>query len=148
MSQLKIVAYGRPAPQGSKDRGAHGQMTESSRFLPEWRRRVSRAALEAQLAAGWDIHNRKPFFAGPVMLGVRFNLERPADTQFAEVPAGKPDLDKLLRAVKDALTYAQTWEDDSRVWKIHPELSKVWADGEGGMGQQGAVILVTGERAV
>nr|DAN37658.1 MAG TPA: Endodeoxyribonuclease RusA [Caudoviricetes sp.] len=45
-----------------------------------------------------------------------------------DVPAVKPDLDKLTRAVFDALTDAGVWRDDSRV--VDMRVTKRYEDAE------------------
>lgn len=106
--RLTISVVGRPAPQGSKRRGAAGQMREQSAYLPAWRAAVKRATYETYRAAG-IAPDALPLLRGPVGIRVVFRLDpgRRAD--------GPPDLDKLLRATWDALTAARAWEDDGRV---------------------------------
>jgi Holliday junction resolvase RusA-like endonuclease len=54
----------------------------------------------------------------PVRLTVLFTLPRPVSLpQRVVAPTKKPDLDKLLRNVKDALT-GVVWQDDSQVIEI------------------------------
>lgn len=109
--RLSITVAGRPAPQGSKKQGAHGQMREQSTYLPAWRAAVKRATYEAYRAAGIE-PDVLPLFWGPMAVHVTFRLPagRRAD--------GPPDLDKLLRSTFDALTEARVWEDDSRVIRV------------------------------
>jgi Holliday junction resolvase RusA-like endonuclease len=103
---FRITVVGRPAPQGSKKRGAAGQMRESSVYLPAWRAAVKRAAYAAMRAAGVGPADR-PMFVGPVRVDITFYVEGRADAD--------PDGDKLERATWDALTQAGIWEDDARV---------------------------------
>lgn len=105
---LVITVAGRPAPQGSKHLGEHGQMREQSAYLPAWRAAVKKAAYERYRDLGVD-PAALPLLRGPVGLHIVFRL-----------PAGRridaaPDGDKLDRATWDALTQARVWEDDGRV---------------------------------
>lgn len=111
ITTLRLWVPGRPAPQGSKKQGAHGQMREASVYLPAWRQAVKKAVYEryremgidpaAATAAGWTL------FSGPV--GVRITFCVPWE------PTNKPDGDKLERAVWDALSQSRVWVDDSYV---------------------------------
>jgi crossover junction endodeoxyribonuclease RusA len=117
MSALVFTVYGLPAPQGSKRHVGNGVMVESSKRVKPWREDIRQAALD----------NLEHPFAGPVELHAHFGLPRPkshyrtgrnADLlrdSAPRFPAGKPDLDKLLRAVMDALTSAGAWADDAQV---------------------------------
>lgn len=111
-----ITVVGRPAPQGSKKRGAAGQMREASAYLPAWRAAVKRAAYAAMRQAGIG-PTQRPVFVGPVAVGVTFYVDTRADTT--------PDLDKLLRSTFDALTEAKVWEDDARVVRVAADKEQV-----------------------
>ncbi|MGH9251885.1 MAG: RusA family crossover junction endodeoxyribonuclease [Acidimicrobiales bacterium] len=129
-NSLVFTVYGLPAPQGSKRHVGNGIMVESSKRVKPWREDVRQAALDAL---------REPF-TGPVEMHVTFTLPRPkghyrtgrnADLlrdAAPKFPAGKPDLDKLLRAVMDALTSAGVWKDDAQV--VHALVTKCY-DGDG-----------------
>lgn len=117
---LNFYVTGRPAPQGSKNIGAHGSMREASRFLAVWRKQILIRAMEARLAAP----DQWPTFDGAVSVQTTFYTARPIGTQF-KMPIGPPDVDKLARAVLDALTQAGVYADDSRVIDLH--VRKRWA---------------------
>lgn len=121
MAELTITVAGTPAPQGSKRHVGNGVMVESSKAVKLWRQDV-RTAAEKALAASPAIALTR----APVSVEIAFYLKRPKghyrtgrnacllrDTAPAR-PAGKPDVDKLARAVLDALT-AVTWVDDAQV---------------------------------
>jgi hypothetical protein len=102
---------GRPAPQGSKLISGNGAMREASAYLPAWRAAVKRACYEAYRAAG-IAPETLPLFGGPVTVDLRFRLA----TAFDDAP----DVDKLARAVLDALggsrkKGARVFDDDCRV---------------------------------
>lgn len=116
--ELRVTVNGRPAPQGSKTIGAAGQMREQSVYLPAWRAAIKRAVYERYRDLGVE-PDALPLLRGPV--AVRYCVFRLDTGQRVD---GPPDLDKLLRAVWDALTAARVWEDDGRVITVR-ELSKV-----------------------
>lgn len=74
-------------------------------------------------AAKAAMQSREPY-AGPVLVAARFIFARPKKTNLA-VPA--PDLDKLLRAVFDAMT-GIAYNDDRQVATL-VGTGKQWADG-------------------
>ncbi len=102
---------GVPAPQGSK-RLVGGHMIEASApTVKAWRQDVADTAHEA-----WG---GRPPLDGPVYLSVRFVLPRPKSApKRYRWHATRPDLDKLLRATKDALKTAGVYTDDGRVVSV------------------------------
>lgn len=107
-SPFECWAGGRPAPQGSKTHGHAGQLREASAYLPAWRAAVKTAVYTRYRDLGIR-PEQLPLYRGPVTLSLHFWLTSPPRID------GPPDLDKLVRAVCDALTAARLWEDDSRV---------------------------------
>jgi len=119
---LTIDVRGIPAPQGSK-RGfvnnGRVSMVESSKKVKPWRQDVKHAAL--------DVLGDAPPLDGPVLVDVWFRLTRPkshygtgGNSRVLKIlapryPAGKPDIDKLLRSTLDALGEAGVWRDDAQV---------------------------------
>jgi Holliday junction resolvase RusA-like endonuclease len=107
-------------------------MVEMSKAVGPWREAVR---AETQLAVGRDLP-----LGGPVAVTLMFYLARPAGhfrtgrnahllrPRAPEYPAGRPDLDKLARAVLDGLTMGGAWKDDSQVWNLHAQ--KVYAIGD------------------
>jgi len=59
----------------------------------------------------------RPVERGPVAVRLVFALSRPRQVpaERAGWPSAKPDVDKLTRAVLDALTAAGVWKDDAQV---------------------------------
>jgi crossover junction endodeoxyribonuclease RusA len=124
-----IDVRGKPAPQGSKRHVGGGRMIEQSKAVGPWREAVR--AQTQLVAAG-------PPWEGPVEVFITFTLNRPASHyrtgQYAHLvrgaapayPAGRPDVDKLARAVLDGLTAGGAWKDDSQVVVL--TVSKVYAD--------------------
>ena len=118
---------GVPAPQGSKTRGAHGGLYESSKAVGPWRERVGLAAAQTLgNVADWYDEAAEPTREA-VSVNVRFiftrpkshlrkdGTTRPAAPRF---PATRPDVDKLVRAVLDALT-GVAFVDDSQVVAVN-----------------------------
>lgn len=122
MTSLRVIAYGAPASQGSKKafiRGKKVVLVEMDEKLPAWREAVEAAARQA---AGPDWAT----IDGPVSIAGEVRLRKPDTTKFGDAPAGPPDLDKLQRAIGDALTKSKVIQDDARI--VHWDIRKVWAD--------------------
>lgn len=116
---------GRPAPQGSKTylgrRGGRGVLVESSKAVKPWRADVREAFADLPDRSALGL----PGFTGPgvaLVVMIVFVMPRPAATPKRKPtpPAVKrPDLDKLVRAVLDALKSAGVYPDDSQVVTLH-----------------------------
>ena len=106
---VTVRVDGNPAPQGSKRHVGHGRMVEASKRLRPWRATVA-AAVKAAVGA------RVPFPEGPVTVTLEFVMPRPVSTPKRSTPPAvkRPDIDKLCRAVLDAITGAAI-ADDSQV---------------------------------
>ncbi|MHC6175440.1 RusA family crossover junction endodeoxyribonuclease [Glutamicibacter sp. X7] len=115
---ISFFVEGIPAPQGSKRHVGGGRMIESSAKVRPWREAV---AAEAQRIA----QKLDQPLDGHLRLIVRFELPAPKRSRFGSRPAGPPDLDKLIRAVDDALTMSGLIVDDARIVTI--SASKHWA---------------------
>ena len=132
---LSFTVHGVPAPQGSKRfvgmGGGRGRMVESSKAVGPWREAV-RAECQRAIEAG-----QEPVMDGPVQLMATFFLLRPKGhygtgrnagkvrESAPRHPAGKPDLDKLLRSLLDGLTAAGVWRDDAQVVTV--DVQKLYA---------------------
>ena len=122
---LSFTAYGVPAPQGStrafmRPGMKHPVVTADCKRTKPWRQAIVDASREVM--AG-----RVPL-GGPVEVRVVFYLPRPksAPKRITE-PAKLPDLDKLIRALFDALTAAGVWRDDAQVVQV--DARKAFAGG-------------------
>lgn len=119
---MKLFVPGEPAPQGSKNaykRGTGVVMVESNKRLPEWRKRLVHA-LQAHLGD-------EPPFATAVTVDATFYLTRAKSNKKTAVTQ-KPDLDKLARALGDALTISGVLKDDSYI--VEWRLIKLYAEFE------------------
>ena len=85
-------------------------MVESSKKLKPWRDDV-RAAL-----TGPDGMPKAIFGFAAVNARIEFVMPRPASAPKKSTPPAtkRPDLDKLFRALMDAITSAGVWKDDSQ----------------------------------
>jgi crossover junction endodeoxyribonuclease RusA len=118
---ISVWVAGVPAPQGSKRAlgagrpGGKIRLVESSKRVAPWRTDVR----EAFMAGGEPCR----FFPGTALVvKIVFVMPRPKATPKtrATPPAvKKPDLDKLERAVLDALTSAGVYADDSQVVALY-----------------------------
>ena len=112
---------GTPQTQGSMRAfviGKRAVVTSTNKQLKPWRERVAEAAREA----GWG----DELIDGPVHVGMQFHVARPRSHFNAKglkpnapmLPASHVgDLDKLVRAIGDALT-GVIWTDDRRIVSI------------------------------
>lgn len=97
---ISFTVQGVPIPQGSKTlvgvKSGHPRMINNNdHALKAWRTLIGEVAREtgAKLIVGM-----------PVELEVRFVFPRPGRPKCGEAPCVAPDVDKLLRAVGDAIT--------------------------------------------
>lgn len=114
-----IIVYGKPVPQGSMRAFKHkitGAVctTSDNKKLKPWRQQITGTAIAALAERGEQMHAQHV----PVGLELHFYLERPKSAPKSRTrPAVKPDLDKLVRAVKDALK-GVAYEDDGQVCQL------------------------------
>ena len=107
LAVFEVFVPGHPAPQGSKRHVGNGVMIESSRSVKTWRDDV-RAAVARE---------HPPMLERGVAVELTFVMRRPTATPKRHTPPAvkRPDLDKLTRAILDALGSAGTWRDDAQV---------------------------------
>lgn len=112
MNTVEFFVPGDPAAQGSKRHVGNGRMIEQSRKVGPWRERVALAAHEAM--------NGRAHIPGGITLALTFVMPRPKSAPKRSTPAAtkRPDIDKLERAVLDALTNV-VFADDSQVTNLH-----------------------------
>jgi Holliday junction resolvase RusA-like endonuclease len=132
----EFFVSGEPKPQGSMRAitvsGRARVFHDSSKSLKSWRKKISeRASEELDGNFGYD---------EPVGVWLEFLLSRPK-TVGRDLPETKPDLDKLVRAVLDALESSGMIANDSRVVQIFS--SKVYAERDESPGVR---IMLVSER--
>jgi len=116
---------GTPTAQGSVKAitraGGHANIVHANPIaLRSWRQDIAARARDAGVELTLE----------PVTVRLVFRLQRPASVteKRRPFPSVKPDLDKLARAVLDALT-GITYRDDAQVVRL--DTSKVYADRPG-----------------
>ena len=108
---------GKPVPQGSL-KFIHGRAIHvRAQDLALWRADIANAARHAQVTKAQE----------GVEINVIFHMQRPKTVTRKE-PFKRPDIDKLARAVLDALT-GVAYEDDEQVVKL--VASKEYTDNPG-----------------
>jgi len=111
LETLEFTVDGIPVPQGSKSL-FRGRMVDANRNLKPWRATVTRAAKDAIA--------ERPGFDDAVYVLLDFYMPR-GKTVRRSRPSVKPDLDKLIRSIFDALTDAGAWTDDGLVVSVHAQ---------------------------
>jgi crossover junction endodeoxyribonuclease RusA len=118
VSVLSVVieVTGVPKPQGNKTvyngHVVEGKDAKAREAFKSWRGAVTDKARAAAAEHG-------PFPDGPLHLAITFWMPKPASARKGERWAWKrPDIDKLERAVLDALTQSGLIRDDSRVCSV------------------------------
>lgn len=145
-SALRIVVIGRPVTQGAIRSLGQGRPSvhANAKTLKPWRLAVKDAAM----AVAGDLR-----FTGPVAVDCVYYFDRPAGhygtgrnahlvkDSAPPYPATRTcgDIDKLDRAIYDALTDAGIWHDDSQV--VDGWHAKRWV-GSGELDRPGAVIII------
>ena len=136
---LTITVYGDPITQGSKTRNRYGGVRDDNAdTLHPWREKVCTAAM-----AALD-QPLPPPMAGPVAVVVRFTMRKPLSAPKRRrtwpIGARSGDVDKLQRAIFDALTDVGVWKDDAQV--VHVDAGKDYQGADGYLDRPGATITV------
>lgn len=115
MSTFPIFIPGTPRPQGSKSVNRHtGHMFEANPSLKAWRSTMAASliAWTGTWFGAWEPYN------GPLAVDATFWMPRPQRPTYS-LPAVKPDVDKLCRALGDAMTESGLIKDDARITTWH-----------------------------
>lgn len=141
-----IEVRGVPAPQGNHRVSKGGHIYETSKAVGPWREAVRAETQRARNGAG-HLYERDD----PLWVLIEFRLPRPKGhygtgrnagrLKFSApaLPSGKPDIDKLARAVLDGLVAGGAFPDDSQVAQL--DLYKTYGD-------PGCKIIVTNAKEV
>jgi Holliday junction resolvase RusA-like endonuclease len=140
---LAFQVFGTPVTQGSKipgvTRAGKPYMREAFSYtLTRWRAELRQVAREEMKRCGVETR------PGSVILSVGFTFQRPASHFYSrhglpttqlkpwapEYYVGNKDVDKLLRAVLDALQQAKLYAFDNRVVHVR-DLLKIYGDSDG-----------------
>jgi len=119
---ISLSVEGSPVPQGSFRHVGNGRIISANPKLNTWRQTI------ADQIATQTAHR---LIEAPIRLQLVFTLPRPKSVPISRraTPTTKPDLDKLTRAVMDAISlerYCQVIKDDSLVTDLHA--AKRYAD--------------------
>ena len=126
MTALTVNVIGNPVQQGSKvaNRFGGGVRDTNAKKLRPWRAEVAGTVADRMTETGWATLD------GPIQIELTFFHHRPAGHYGTgrnagvlkpTAPAWKstaPDIDKLTRAVLDALTDSRAIRDDARVARL------------------------------
>jgi len=109
-----IKVLGEPVPQGSTKafitKSGKPIITHSNKNTKEWRQRIATEA-QKERPKKWDMDQA-------MLVGIDFLMPRPKSLpKKVKEDVKRPDLDKLIRAVLDALT-GIFYNDDSQVVQI------------------------------
>jgi Holliday junction resolvase RusA-like endonuclease len=112
VTEFTLFVPGIPIPQGSARAfvvGGRAVITGANKKTKPWRGEIAAAAIDLR---------PEGFTDGAVSIALDFYMPRPLHlAKKYNRPTSKPDLDKLIRAVLDALT-GVLWVDDSQVVEI------------------------------
>jgi Holliday junction resolvase RusA-like endonuclease len=117
--ELYFSAFGTPRPQGSKRYLGNGRFIEASDVKP-WRKEIAEAVFRSWVATGDDSS-----FTDAVVVYATFYMPKGKSVK-RFWPTTAPDLDKLCRALGDALSVdSKALADDSLI--VRWEAQKVYA---------------------
>lgn len=107
---MDFQVAGVPIPQGSMRHIGNGRIVSKTPALKEWRKLVAKEVVRLY---------GEPAIAEPVAVTVIFNLPRRPSVKRAQ-PTVPPDLDKLQRAIGDALSIdCKFLKDDAVITEWH-----------------------------
>ncbi|EJZ84906.1 hypothetical protein HMPREF9241_01682 [Schaalia turicensis ACS-279-V-Col4] len=125
---INFFVPGEPVPEGSTKYVGHAAgrpiLVHTDPDLPQWRQTIGNVAALYARQAGWILPLEEP-----ISIRAVFFMPKPPRTKFKDSPARKPDLDKLIRAVGDALAPKGgrgVIREDGRIIRWLAE--KRWAD--------------------
>lgn len=124
---LKITVYGQSRPQGSKSAGIGKNTGKAFTYEANPRTMPWRGDLKQVLGKEWMTRER---LDEAVVIDVDFYLNRPKSRKGEIWVKSTPDIDKLERAVLDALQETALVNDSRvcilyarKVWSVHPRVT-------------------------
>jgi Holliday junction resolvase RusA-like endonuclease len=106
----EFVVPGQPIPQGSMRHVGGGRIVSKNPKLKKWRERIAKVVNE-QVGS--------PGHTDPMSVTVLFQLQKPESAK-RDYPTVPPDLDKLQRAIGDALSIDAGYiKDDAQIVEWH-----------------------------
>ena len=120
---ISFIIYGEPTPKGRP------RVTKKGAYTPK-KTRVAEKSFQAQ-ALSW---RPSELFKGPLRLHIEFHRSIPKSFSKKKIegiyageifPTTKPDLDNLVKLVKDAMNHI-FYHDDSQVIELYAK--KIYAD--------------------
>ena len=115
MTEFRVTVPGEPVTKGSMRgyfRGGKLVLTNDNPATRPWELAVAWAAAAEKARSGWRMLDRDV----PAEVDLMFYLPRPSSLPKRVLyPVRKRDLDKLTRAIKDALKVAGVYRDDGQV---------------------------------
>lgn len=130
---FKVI--GTPVQKGNIQFAGGRSWHREGKRLKGWTNNIASTALAARNRCEPEVE----LIDGACWISAEFIMCKPKCTKFSDAPLGPPDLDKLLRALKDALT-GVLWTDDSRVVEFREPMRKRWAE----EGEDSGVIVSVG----
>jgi Holliday junction resolvase RusA-like endonuclease len=141
---ISFIVLGQPIPQGSKRLFGKALVESNQATLKPWRQEIALAAHHAMLGGPWReaVAVRLAFFLPrPKMHFGSGRNSSQLKPSAPTVPATRPDIDKLSRAVLDALT-GIVFSDDAQVADL--QAHKFFADAERPVGVRVVCVQVDG----
>lgn len=124
--RIEFTVYGKPIPQGSMHavQGKYQKfpsIISNQKDLRPWRQDVATQAQLEMVKGGWAVQS------GAIRVACFFFFQKPKSAKKSvEHKLTKPDIDKLLRGILDALT-SVVFVDDSQVVAVN--VFKAFTDG-------------------
>ena len=109
---IAVTVKGEPIPKGSYSVDKRGNVYyHRSAELAAWEKQIRKVFASRIRQKDWP-----RFPTGPVSMMLEFRLRRPKTVK-RDLPHVKPDIDKLCRAVFDAL-HGIIYKDDSQITRV------------------------------
>lgn len=126
IQSISWTSIGDPAPQGSKRHVGRGIMIESSKKLPIWREQLINDIIAASNGITFDSGIQVTLIFKFPRLKAHFNSKGGLKSKAPAFKTTKPDIDKLCRAVLDAITLSGVIRDDALCFSI--EAQKIYCN--------------------